>query len=230
MKSLRIHVIQHVEFEKPALIEQWGKENNHTFSFSLLYKDQLLPDFKNFDLLVIMGGPMGVHDTDKYPWLKTELEFIRNSIKNEKAIIGICLGAQLLALALGEKVYKGPNKEIGWFPISWKDKTIPGIPEQSMVFHWHGDTFDIPAEAKHIASSEGVPNQAFIFRKNIVGLQFHLEVTSESIKLMLKNCADDITSGRYVQSMKEISKGLVVHTGTNKKLLYSILNYITEEI
>jgi GMP synthase-like glutamine amidotransferase len=226
---MNVHILQHVDFEKPGLIEEWANENNHILSFTHLYKNQLLPDLNNFDLLVIMGGPMGVYDSDKYHWISKELDFIRKSVEKNKAILGICLGAQLLASALGARVYKGPNKEIGWFPVQWKNNPNIGIPEQHTVFHWHGDTFDIPEGAIHLASSEGVQNQAFIYNNNVIGLQFHLEVTSQSVELMLKNCIDDLTDGKYVQSADEI-KNRVSISQTNKKYLWSILNYLSDRI
>jgi GMP synthase-like glutamine amidotransferase len=225
---MTVHIIQHVEFEKPGLIENWAIENNHSLSFTYLYKNQHLPDFNNFDLLIIMGGPMGVYDSDKYPWITSEIEFIRKSAEINKPVLGICLGAQLLASALGAAVYIGPNKEIGWFPVSWNNNPFNGIPDKHVVFHWHGDTFDIPDGATHLAVSEGVPNQAFIYN-NAIGLQFHLEVTSHSVDLMLKNCSNDITNGKYIQSIEEIKNG-VSNSQINKKYLWSILNYLYDRI
>jgi GMP synthase-like glutamine amidotransferase len=226
---MNVHIIQHVDFEKPGLIEDWANENNHIISFTHLYKNQLSPDLNNFDLLIIMGGPMGVYDFDKYPWISKELDFIRKCVEKNKAILGICLGAQLLASALGARVYEGPNKEIGWLPVSWKKSPINNIPDQHNVFHWHGDTFDIPNGATHLASSKGVPNQAFIYNNNVIGLQFHLEVNSQSVDLMLKNCIDDLTDGKYVQSIEEIKNGSSF-SQINKEYLWSILNYLSDRI
>lgn len=228
MKAIRIHIIQHVEFEKPGLIEKWVKENNHSISFSYLYKNQLLPDFKDFDLLLILGGPAGVYETSKFEWIEPEIKFIKECIKRKKAILGICLGAQLLAAALGSEVYKGPHKEIGWLPVTFDSTILSFLPEKLTVFHWHGDTFDIPDGAARFASTEGVPNQAFIYNNNVIALQFHLEVTPANVDLMLENCSDDITSEKYVQTADLIKNR--ANKPESEKLLFEILNLLSDRI
>ncbi|WP_211325058.1 type 1 glutamine amidotransferase [Hydrogenothermus marinus] len=119
---MRIHYFQHVPFETPANIENWAKEKGHLFKGTYLYKNQPFPDFSSFDMLVIMGGPMSVSDENKYPFLKREKIFIENAIKLNKKVVGICLGAQLIAEVLGSKVYKNKEKEIGWYPVYLTDE------------------------------------------------------------------------------------------------------------
>jgi GMP synthase-like glutamine amidotransferase len=226
---MKVYIIQHVDFEKPGFILDWVYENNHTVSYSFLYENQLLPDLNDFDLLIILGGPMSVNDINIHLWLTVELEFIKKCVAQQKSILGICLGAQLIASALDAKVYKGPHKEIGWFPVSWKYKIINDIPEESTVFHWHGDTFDVPQGARHIASTEGITNQAFIYNNTIIGLQFHLEVTPESVEFMIQNCSSEIVQGRYIQTIEQI-RANHVNIEKNKYLLFSILNNLSNSI
>ena len=147
---MNIHYLQHVPFEGLGSIEAWLKTGNHRLTDTRLYQNGPLPEMADFDWLIVMGGPMGVDDEDQYPWLKQEKQFIQQAIESGKIVLGICLGAQLIAAALGAKVYKNKNPEIGWFNIDRHieaEKTILSsvILSQLEVFHWHGDTFDIPA-------------------------------------------------------------------------------------
>jgi GMP synthase (glutamine-hydrolysing) len=229
MKPLRIHIIQHIEAEKPGLIEKWISINNHTVSFTYVYKNQLLPDLKDFDLLIIMGGSASVYETQKYKWITPELEFINKCVVNGKAVFGICLGSQLIAAALGAKVYKAPFIEIGWHEVKFNQDIIHGLPEKKDIFQWHGDTFDIPKGAKCFASTEGVPNQAFIYGDKTIAMQFHLEVSSESIDLMLEHFAEHIIPGKYIQTIDEI-KGEKHNIEANEKILYYILNLLSDRI
>ncbi len=174
-----------------------------------MYGGDALPWDTAADLLVIMGGPMGVADGDQYPWLKEEKAFLRQSIGSGRKVLGICLGAQLLAEALGAGVFRNPEKEIGWFPI----QGVTGQPEHPVgailasageVFHWHGDTFDLPKGSVRLAGSVGCRNQAFALGGRILGLQFHLETTPELVKALIGNCADELTAGPFIQSADEM--------------------------
>jgi GMP synthase (glutamine-hydrolysing) len=139
------------------------------------------PSLDGCDGLVVLGGPMGVHDTDKYPHLSLETKLIESAVKNETPVLGICLGAQLVASALGARVYPNGIKEIGWYDLAptsnaTDDPLFRHIEQTEKVFQWHGDTFDLPRESVHLASSPLCSNQAFRYRKNIYALQFHLEI------------------------------------------------------
>lgn len=207
--NLRIHVLQHVAFEGPAAIEKWLMGRGHSLSVTKLYQNESLPTQNDFDWLIVMGGPMGVDDIEQYPWLKNERKFILNSIESGKCILGICLGSQLIAAALGAKVKKNKYREIGWFDITRSEQikeTILGDiwPESIEVFHWHGDTFEIPVGAQRLASSEACSNQGFILNNKIIGLQFHLEVTPESIGTLIENCNNELDGSVYVQSEKKL--------------------------
>jgi GMP synthase (glutamine-hydrolysing) len=206
---MRINVIQHVPFEGPASIANWAQTHNHVLTEIHAYQNHSFPSLSNFDWLIIMGGPMNIYEEDKYPWLVNEKDFVRQSIEAGKTFIGICLGAQLIADALGARVYPNSDKEIGWFPV----ELTPGgtasplfgcLPHQFKAFHWHGDTFDIPHGAVHLAKSDGCENQAFIYDDRVLGVQFHLESTLQSINDLVSNCKEDITVGRYIQDQNTI--------------------------
>lgn len=208
-ENLKVHYIQHVPFEPPAGILNFLKEKEISVSKTLLYRSEEFPDLKEFDILFIMGGPMGVYDEDKFKWIKEEKKFIEKAIKNNKTIVGICLGAQLIADILGARVYRNRYKEIGWFEIEMekeilKTKFFKGFPEKIVPFHWHGDTFDIPENSIKIGKSEATENQGFIFNNRVIGLQFHLEVTEDSVRKMIENGKDELKKDRYIQTPEQI--------------------------
>ena len=155
-----------------------------------------------YDLVIAMGGPMGVNDEQSHPWLVPEKEFLRQAIRLGQAVVGICLGAQLIASALGSTVYPGRHTEIGWFPVEAVDPSsdVFQLPGGLTAFHWHGETFDLPDGAVRLAKSEACDNQAFQLGRNVVGLQFHLETTPQSVALLLRHCGHELVPGKYVQT------------------------------
>ena len=204
-----IHYLQHVPFEGLGSIESWLVDNGHTLSSTHLYEQASLPDITAFDMLIVMGGPMGIYDYHEHPWLKQEKQFIRASIDAGKPALGICLGAQLIADVLGGKVTRNPEKEIGWFPIEvtaeGRDTAIGQLlAEADDVFHWHGDTFAIPPGAIHLACSDACEHQAFLYDGRVLGLQFHLEVTPAGAAALCSECAHELVPARYVQTANEI--------------------------
>lgn len=206
---MRVHHLQHVPFEGLSSIESVLKEKGHQLSSTHLYDGQPLPPVNDIDWLIVMGGPMGIYDENIYPWLKEEKQFIKKAINSGKIVLGICLGAQLIASALGAKVYKNKYREIGWFNIRRSPDTINTIlstamPESTEVFHWHGDTFDIPEGASILAESEACKNQGFIIDDRVVALQFHLETTVESAKALIENCSGELDGSVYVQTENEL--------------------------
>ncbi|NDI33446.1 type 1 glutamine amidotransferase [Chengkuizengella sediminis] len=227
---MRIHYIQHVAFESIELIEDWAKEKEYEISMTQLFNQDPLPSQDDFDLLIIMGGPMSVYDKDgKYPWFKEEKQFIKETIANKKMMLGICLGAQLLCEVLGGRVYPHHQKEIGWFPVSLHQNgthcsIFNNFPETFHAFHWHGDTFDIPSDVKRLVSSENCKNQAFHYNGHVFGLQFHLESTDESIQRLIHHCSHDITEGKYVQSAEDMVQSN--HTEHSSKLLLQLMDNI----
>jgi len=206
---MRIHVLQHVSFEGPAGIADWAARRGHPMTITSLFESEELPDPTGFEWLVVMGGPMGVGDEADYPWLAKEKGLIREAIDTGKTVIGVCLGAQLIAYALGARVYRNAHREIGWLPIELTDQAralgpFASLPHRIQVFHWHGDTFDLPDGAVHLAASEGCEQQAFLYRNRVLGLQFHLESTPVRVADIVASCADEIVPGQYVQDAEHM--------------------------
>jgi len=206
---MRLHWLQHVPFEGLGYIEDWAEEQGFDITCTRLYDDEEeLPEIDDIDWLIVMGGPMGIFEYNDYPWLTYEKEFIELAIDEEKTVVGICLGAQLMADVLGAKVYPGPEKEIGWFPIQRSNEAPDLIPEELTVFHWHGDTFEIPDGAVALATSEPGINQGFVYENRAVGLQFHMETTPDSMDALIGNCGDELVDAPYIQSAEAMKEGL----------------------
>jgi GMP synthase (glutamine-hydrolysing) len=223
---MKLHWLQHVPFEGLGYIETWAKKRGAEISCTRLYAGEKLPDPGSFDWLIVMGGPMGIFDYEDHPWLADEKEFIEQSIDNEKTVVGICLGAQLMADVLGAKVYPGPEKEIGWFPIQRSEGVPPLIPEELTVFHWHGDTFEIPEGAVQLATSKPGINQGFVYNGKAVGLQFHMETTPASMESIIEHCGHELIDAPYIQSAETMRAGLPTIGSVNlvmKTLLDSLL-------
>jgi GMP synthase-like glutamine amidotransferase len=207
---MNIHYFQHTAFEGLGSLEHWVRKPEHKVTATRFYEDHKLPFIDICDMLIVLGGPMSVHDEEKYPWLADEKKFIEKAIERGKKVVGICLGAQLIAEVLGAKVYPNAEKEIGWWPVALTEagKTNPllaDLADGQQVFHWHGDTFDLPKGAIHLATSEGCANQAFLYNNQVLGLQFHLESTAESVVEMIENCGEELEQkGKYIQSRQEL--------------------------
>jgi len=206
---MRLHYIQHVPYEGPARIEDWALKAGHSVTATRLYANESLPSIDALDALVVMGGPMGANDDGRYRWMKGEKLFIELAIQRQKKVLGVCLGAQLIAGALGAKVYPNSHKEIGWFPIELNPPNVrftplSVLPQRTTVFHWHGDTFDLPRGALHLARSRACENQAFAVGANVMGLQFHLEMGMAQIEALLRHASADLSAGDYVMDPEEM--------------------------
>ncbi len=226
---MRAHYFQHVPFEGLGSIEPWLDSNGYELTSSLFFESDHLPDPKTIDLLVVMGGPMSVNDEDQFPWLVQEKQFVREIIKSGKPVLGICLGAQIIANAMGAKVFPNPEKEIGWFPVhavASNDSSVFNFPTSEIVFLWHGETFDLPPGAKRLAKSEGCENQAFQFGKRVIGLQFHLETTSKSAREIVSNCHEELIPSKYVQTEEQILSARSSRYKAINELMSNILSYL----
>lgn len=206
---MNVHYLQHVPFEGLGVIESFLRGQGHGLSCTRLFAGEPLPENDSFDWLIIMGGPMGIYDDEQYPWLAAEKFCIDRAITAGKLVLGICLGAQLIADVLGAQVYFSGHREIGWFPVTRSPEIVRTpladvFPEQVEVFHWHGDTFDIPAQAQPLAQSRACRNQGFIWQDRVVALQFHLETTPDSAAALVEHCGQELDGSPSVQSAKEI--------------------------
>jgi GMP synthase-like glutamine amidotransferase len=208
---LRIQVLQHEPFEGAGLTEEWAKANGHPLSVIHVYENEALPALETFDWLVIMGGAMSVNDESEYGWLKPEKELIRKAVKTGKIIVGICLGSQLIANALGQKVYPNPAKEIGWFPIFLTSEGLQSdfLAEKwnnQSFFHWHGETFDLPENAINLAYTEGCRKQAFSIGNKVFAFQFHPETNAQTFGQMVNAGGAELIKDKYVMTAAEMKK------------------------
>lgn len=269
---MRAHWFQHVPFEGLGSIEPWLQAAGFEITKTPFFASAALPDPAAVDFLVVMGGPMSVNDEAELPWLAQEKQFIRRIIDSGKPVLGVCLGAQLIASALGSTVRRNPVKEIGWFPIRGvssaghskpdhshggpsplpsprlrgegmapspsprggegrgegnRERALFQFPESIEVFHWHGETFDLPAGATLLASSEGCPNQAFQIGCTVIGLQFHLETTPETAREIVTHCRAELEPSRFVQRESAILSAPPEKYRAINNLMSNVLSFLT---
>jgi len=209
MSQVKVHALYHVPFEGLGAIEPWLRTRNCQLGETRWFAGDLAPAVGDFDWLIVMGGPMGVHDETQYPWLAAEKRLIHETIQAGRCVLGICLGAQLIAHVLGAEVGVNDFKEIGWMEIetvigaeaSWVGRTMP---DAFTTFHWHGDTFSLPSGAVHLAQSEGCSHQGFSYQERIIGLQFHPEMLPEGIEALRTHAKADMQPGPYVQPFDKL--------------------------
>jgi GMP synthase-like glutamine amidotransferase len=226
---MRIHVLQHVPFEGLASILPWAQAQGATITTTKFFESANLPHLSEFDVLIALGGPMSVNDEASLPWLRDEKRFVRETIDSGKPVLGICLGAQLMASSFGADVYPGPNKEIGWFPVISCSQNPDSFvfPAGTEVFHWHGETFDLPSGAIHLAKSEACFHQAFQVGARAIGLQFHLETTPQSAADILFHCHNELVPAKFVQSEQELRSSPASRYSAINTLMENVLSYIT---
>lgn len=227
---MKLHSFQHVPFEGLGIIADWADAHGHQVSVTRWYEEDTPPDMEAIDWLVVMGGPMGAYDEEQYAWLRDEKRCIEQAINQGKVVIGVCLGAQILANVLGACVYPHTQKEIGWFPIELSETgqqspLFHSFPPRLEVFHWHGDTFDLPHGAVHIARSAVCENQLFIYEERLIGLQFHLEMTQAGVEAIVHHCADELVDAPTIQQPGEMlarSDHIVALNGVMQELLNQV--------
>lgn len=202
---MRIQVIQHVPYEGPAGIAEWAESRDHVVTITHATTGAF-PAPAEYDLLVVMGGPMNIYEVDLHPWLLAEKEAVAQAIDAGKGVLGVCLGAQLIADVLGGSVGRNDEPEIGWFPVELSgagsvSPVFGALPASFMAGHWHWDTFSVPPGAVLVASSEACVNQAFEFDDGrVIGVQFHLEWTREALESLVEHGGDDLVVATWVQS------------------------------
>lgn len=227
---MHAHVFQHASFEGIGAVADWLHARSAEVTFTRFFESAELPALEGLDLLVVMGGPMSATDEAGFPWLADEKRFIAQAIAREVPVLGICLGAQLVAAALGARVYRGKHLEIGWFPVTKRetDAEVFPFPARALTFHWHGDTFDIPAGAVRLASSEAFENQAFQFGRRTIALQCHFEMTPQIIESLLANSGSELAGAPFVQSADQLRAQPSETFEEMATLLGEILGYLTE--
>ena len=193
-------VVRHLELEDIGTIASVLAKLQIPYRYLDVYRGEPVPsDVAGLSGLIVMGGPMGVYEADLYPFLTAEMNLIRDAMEHSFPVLGICLGSQLIAGALGARVYPGPHKEIGWHPVEVVKRDDPlasGLPSTFPALHWHGDTFDLPARAERLFRSRFYENQGFRFGRNVYALQFHFEIDAAMIDDWLadKGCQREIAA------------------------------------
>jgi GMP synthase (glutamine-hydrolysing) len=225
-RTVKIWVLQHHPIENLGTIAAALESAALAWQYVRTYDGHPVPrDMKGAGGLVVMGGPMGVYETRRYPFLRDETALIECALRENKPVLGVCLGSQLLASALGSRVVKGRAKEIGWHRVSLAagaadDPLFRGLPDSFTALHWHGDVFELPRGAVALASSEMTPVQAFRWGERAYGLLFHLEVTEEQVGAMVREFAGEVkeanadageivaSAGRYLASLSPLAESV----------------------
>jgi GMP synthase-like glutamine amidotransferase len=226
--SMRAHFLQHVPFEDLGSIVGWLDRQGAATTATRFFLGEPLPDVRQCDLVIAVGGPMSVNDEAVLPWLKAEKEFLRSVMRRGIPVLGICLGAQLIANSLGARVYPNPQKEIGWFPIdavAAPNRSFE-FPSPCVAFHWHGETFELPDGAVRLARSAACENQAFQIGQRVIGLQFHLETTPAIAASLLESSRDEMVPGPYVQSEDDIRTAPAAHYAAANALMERVLEHV----
>jgi GMP synthase-like glutamine amidotransferase len=232
---MKAHCLQHETFEDMAAVETWLLQKGFHISTTRLFESDELPVLHDIDWLIIMGGSMSVNDDALYPWIAAERKFVRECIDAGKTVIGICLGSQMIASSLGAKVYPNDCKEIGWFPM-YKNKQavstlFAALPDELTVFHWHGETYDLPNQAVRIAGSDACLHQIFQYGKKTVGFQCHLETTAASLASLSTACQNEISESRalggekarFIQTSEEMKNLEPEYSRAMHDVLYAVL-------
>lgn len=201
---MKVHVFQHVPFEGLGALEPWFHRRQAEINVTRFFDEARLPATEP-DVLVVLGGPMSVNDEERYPWLAVEKQYLRRAIEARVHVLGICLGAQLIASALGAPVRPNKTPEIGWFDVEGTGASpMFERARRYPVFQWHGETFDLPNGATLLATSEACTHQAYAVGPSVLGLQFHLEVTRSTAASLVEHCPDPLLPGPCIQSEAEL--------------------------
>lgn len=232
---MRIRVFQNVDFEDAGAIADWATDRGHELSTTMaVTADFGTPD--DYDMLVIMGGPMGANDEAANPWLAEEKRAVAAAVDAGTIVLGVCLGAQIVSSALGAEVTRNPELEIGYFPLtlSFEGRSSAvsrAIPEGLVVGHWHGDTFALPEGAVRLARSAACANQAFEYADGrVVGLQCHLEWTADSVQMLVDRAGDSLQAGgEHVWSAQNMVSGEARYGARCREVLYSVLDAMTAQ-
>lgn len=228
---MRLHVIQHVPFEGPAAIAEWAENRGHTLTTSLALTETF-PPVDEVDFLVVMGGPMAADDESAYPWLRAEKRYLAETIARGRIVLGVCLGAQIIAAVLGGTIRRNDQREIGWFEVSCTavcddEPLFSSWVGPVTVGQWHGDTFEFGDGIPPVLSNPVCRNQAFVFDGRVVGLQFHLEWTPEALGLLLAECADELVDGGpFVMTAEQIALGATEHLTAGNQRLFTLLDLL----
>lgn len=206
---MRILFITHADFETPGIIETWAKGHQYPVAIARPFRGETMPAPESFDVLIIMGGPQSAVEVDQYPYLNEEVALIKKAIQANKKIFGICLGAQLIGIALGVKAERSPEKEIGVYPVQLtdaglNDPLLQGFSASIPMIHWHNDMPGLTKEAVLLAYTPGCPRQIIRYLPHVYGFQCHLEITRDNMQGMATHAVHDLKPSRYTQTYDEL--------------------------
>ncbi|EMG37016.1 GMP synthase family protein [Desulfocurvibacter africanus PCS] len=223
---MRMHFLEHAPYGGGAYIEQWAVEKGFDISRTKLHEGEALPSSRDYDALVVMGGPMSVNDDFKYPWLRAEKEHISKAVAQGRHVLGLCFGAQILAQALGAWVGRSPQPEVGWqtvrlTPYASGLRYLADFPPEFTALQWHYDAFDLPRHTVLLAESETCA-QAFALGEQVLGLQFHLEATRTSLERLVADLGDALIPKATVQDAPTILNLADEHLPTLNRLCRSL--------
>ncbi|MBE7542303.1 MAG: type 1 glutamine amidotransferase [Bryobacteraceae bacterium] len=230
--KVRLRCIQHVSFEGPGAIADWAASRGVELRITRLDAGDPVPMAEDFDWLLLMGGPMSVHDEDAHTWLREEKALLCKCLGIGVPVLGICLGSQMLAECLGARVVKNPHREIGWHSIrvtAGCESRMATMPVEAMVFHWHGETHTLPPGATLLAHSEACEVQAFE-TVSAIGLQFHLEMASPGLEELIRNCGSEIGTGPYEQTPEVLRAGESAYGEAARRMLSRLLDSILARV
>ena len=231
---MRVHAIQQASFEGPGLIVDWAADRGHVLTTSLAATEEY-PACNDVDFLVILGGPMDADDEVASPWLHAEKHYVVECIAAGRGVLGICLGAQILAEVLGGKVRRNDVKEIGWYSVEKTEtgkieRLLNSWPDNFVAGQWHGDTFDLPGSLVPLLSSEACENQAFLFDRRVLGLQFHLEWDEATLHSLIETGSDELAGdGMWTMSASELRDEAPERIAVDRELLFSILDSLAAQ-
>lgn len=224
---MRTKVLQHVPYEGLGSMRRYLERRGADIEFVHLWRGDPLPALSECDLLIAMGGPMSVTDFDQHDWLRAETDFIAEAIQTDKPVLGVCLGAQLIAQAMGARVDRNRQEEIGWFEVQGMQAPgCFGFPSSFPAFHWHGDTYALPPGAVQLARSAACEQQAFQLGRRVIGLQFHLETTHQTMNGLIERLGGDLQPGPTVQSAERMRAEPAESFHAIHELMGELLDYL----
>lgn len=232
--DMRIHYLQNDPLATLGIIEEWSLEKDHSITGTQMFNNEKLPSTSDFDFLIILGGRMGAYEEEKYPWLTLEKKLIKEAINQGKMVMGICLGAQLIANVLGGEVYPHKHQEIGWWTVELTEaakssELFKGIPKEFTVFQYHRDTFDLPHDVIRLASNQACRNQAFSYKNHVIGLQFHPEFSENTLYKLKEKFGDRVSSDEFIQNPANWTKQPSLVEGV-KSILFTLLNNLEDKV
>lgn len=221
---MRVHVLQHAQGEGLGSLSEWFQNQGASVTTIRVDLQPNFPQINEFDWLIILGGPMGAYEEDLYPWLKTEKQFIRQAIDAKKRVLGICLGGQLIASAMGAKVYANKQKEVGWFPIKKTNDIASWLDSTQHLLCWHGDCFELPQAAISFATSDATEHQGFCIGPRVWALQFHIEAREGTADIFYKASGKSLPQTEYIQDLVSLSSKK--YLATSKKTAFKLLDFM----